>query len=81
MYYVCFRRFRGNAICGNVNIPYGTRLPVVNYILRMDGEMICTVRSQNSHDYFSLDDDGKGLIRGKLTEDINKLLQRPGNKH
>lgn len=81
MYYVCFRRFRGNAICGNVNIPYGTRLPVVNDILRMDGEMICTVRSQNSHDYFSLDDDGKGLIRGKLTEDINKLLQRPGKKH
>ena len=81
MYYVCFRRFKRDAICGPVNISYGERLPVKGDFITKGGELICAVRSQNSHDYFSPDDDGQGLARGKLTEDINKLLQKKDKKH
>lgn len=81
MYYVCFQRFKQCAICGSVNIGYGERLTVKGDFIAKDGALICAVKSQNSHDYFSPDDDGQGLTRGKLTEDINKLLQRKDKKH
>lgn len=81
MYYVCFRRFKQDAICGPVNIGYGERLVINGHFITKGEELICAVKSQNSHDYFSPDDDGQGLVRGKLTEDINKLLQCKDKKH
>ena len=74
MEYICFRRFRGKALCGEVNIPYGTKLDEENSVISHCGNHICYIKSQNAYDYFARNDDGKGLERGKLTAEIIKLL-------
>ena len=74
MKYICFRRFREKALCGEVNIPYGTKLVETNIVISYYGNPICYTKSQNAYDYFARNDDGKGLERGKLTAEIIKLL-------
>ena len=74
MYYICFNRFKQKALCGEVNIPYGTKLDETNNIISYRGNPICYIKSQNAYDYFARNDDGKGLERGKLTAEIIKLL-------
>ena len=74
MEYICFNRFKQNALCGEVNIPYGTKLDEINNAISYCGNPICYTTSQNAYDYFARNDDGKGLERGKLTAEIIKLL-------
>ena len=74
MDYICFNRFKQNALCGKVNIRYGTKLDETNNIISYSGNPICYIKSQNAYDYFARNDDGKGLERGKLTAEIIKLL-------
>ena len=74
MKYICFRRFREKALCGEVNIPYGTKLDETNNVISYYGNPIGYTKSQNAYDYFARNDDGKGLERGKLTAEIIKLL-------
>lgn len=74
MDYICFNRFKQKALCGEVNIPYGTKLDEVNNAISYCGNPICYTKSQNAYDYFARNDDGKGLERGKLTTEIIKLL-------
>ena len=74
MDYICFNRFKQNALCGEVNIRYGTKLDEANNIISYRGNPICYIKSQNAYDYFARNDDGKGLERGKLTAEIIKLL-------
>ena len=74
MNYVCFKRFKDNAICGKVNIPDGTKLYEANNVISYCGNPICYIKSQNAYDYFARNDDGKGLERGKLTAEIIELL-------
>ena len=74
MDYICFNRFKQNALCGEVNIPYGTKLDETNNIITYCGNPICYTKSQNAYDSFARNDDGKGLERGKLTAEIIKLL-------
>ena len=74
MDYICFNRFNQNALCGEVNIPYGTKLDETNNIISYHENPICYIKSQNAYDYFARNDDGKGLERGKLTSEIIKLL-------
>ena len=74
MDYICFNRFKKNALCGEVNIPYGTKLDEANSIISYCENPICYTKSQNAYDYFARNDDGKGLDRGKLTAEIIKLL-------
>ena len=74
MDYICFNRFKQNALCGGVNIPYGTKLDETNNVISYCGNPICYTKSQNAYDYFARNDDGKGLERGKLTAEIIKLL-------
>ena len=74
MDYICFNRFKQNALCGEVNIPYGTKLDETNNVIRYRGNPICYTTSQNAYDYFARNDDGKGLERGKQTSEIIKLL-------
>ena len=61
-------------MCGEVNIPYGTKLDEINNVISYCGNPICYTTSQNAYDYFARNDDGKGLERGKLTEEIINLL-------
>ena len=76
MNYVCFKRFKDNAICGKVNIPYSSILENDDGLLKFNGKPICFARSQNAHDYFAVNDDGRGLERGNLTSSIIKLLSK-----
>ena len=82
MRYIVTRRFRCNAICGPVNLPYGTTCEEHDGILVLeDGRKLCANTSQNAYDYFSRDDDGMGLERGKLVQDIQRTLERLDAKH
>ena len=82
MRYIVTRRFRGKAICGEVNLPYGTTCEEHDGILVLeDGRRLCAVTSQNAYDHFSRDDDGHGLERGKLVHDIRRTLERRDAKH
>ena len=82
MRYIVTRRFRGKAICGEVNLPYGTTCEEHDGILVLeDGRRLCAVTSQNAYDYFSRDDDGNGLERGKLVEEITSRMEKRDVKH
>lgn len=82
MRYIVTRRFRGKAICGEVNLPYGTTCEEHDGILVLeDGRRLCAVTSQNAYDYFSRNDDGNGLERGKLVHDIMCTLERRDAKY
>ena len=67
MQYIAARRARFNAICGPVNIPYGTTVEAVDGFLERDGLRLCAATSESAHKYFARDSDGHGLERGKLT--------------
>ena len=82
MRYIVTNRFKGQAICGAVNLPYGTTCETQDgYLILDDGRRLCAVTSQNAYDYFSRDDDGHGLERGKLVQDIRRTLERRDAKH
>ena len=70
--YITHRRFKGVAVCGvKMNIPYGTKLYAAgNFIISNDKKAICSATSFNAHKYFAVNDDGKGLERGKLSHAI-----------
>lgn len=71
MNYITHHRFRANAICGEVNLRYGTRLIREGGMLCLtDGRAICFASSQNAKEHFARDDDGQGLERGRLTHAI-----------
>ncbi|MGM9602434.1 MAG: isoaspartyl peptidase [Faecousia sp.] len=71
-------RKRARFISGGkqVNIPYGTPLEVRDGFLFWEGRPLCTVTSQNAYDYFSQDDDGRGLERGGLVDAIKSRLEK-----
>ena len=58
-----------------VNIPYGSVLETQGGFLMWKGQRTCVDTSQDAYDYFSQDDDGKGLERGKLVAAILVRLQ------
>ena len=81
MRYIVTRRFRCNAICGPVNLPYGTEVTSDGAFLTVNGEKLCSITSQNAYDFFSRNDDGHGLERGKLVHDIRSTLERRDAKY
>lgn len=74
--YIVKRRARFNAICGPVNIPYGTKIEAINGFLFFGDNMLCTTSCQNSLDFFSQNDDGMGEERGRLTISITSKLEK-----
>lgn len=81
MEYINYRRFKGKAICGNVNIPAMTRFQSVNGMIYYEGKPICVATSANAHNFFARNDDGCGSERGKLVTAINKLLTKIDDKY
>lgn len=79
--YIVRRRARFLAICGPVNLPYGTEVSSDGAFLTVNGEKLCSITSQNAYDYFSRDDDGNGLERGKLVQGIRSTLERRDAKY
>lgn len=73
-HYITRKRTKLDGIDGAVNIPYGTSVEVVDECLVYQGKRICFVTSQNAFDYFSCNDDGNGLMRGKMVQAIQDIL-------
>ena len=75
MKYLVTKRFKTKAICGEVNLPYGTEcFSQGNVIYRQDKQPLCLITSENAHMYFTVNDDGLAKERRQLIEDIAKLL-------
>lgn len=76
MKYVVHRRFKDKAICGEVNLPAMTVCEENGGYIFHDGKLLCVVTSENTHQFFARDDDGAGMLRGKLTQAIQKTLAK-----
>ena len=79
--YIARRRARFLSICGPVNLPYGTEVSSDGAFLTVNGEKLCSITSQNAYDFFSRNDDGHGLERGKLVEEITSRMEKRDAKH
>lgn len=79
--YIVRRRAQFLSICGPVNLPYGTEVSSDGAFLTVNGEKLCSITSQNAYDFFSRNDDGMGLERGKLVQDIRSTLERRDAKY
>ena len=79
--YIVRRRARFLPICGPVNLPYGTEVSSDGAFLTVNGEKLCSITSQNAYDFFSRNDDGHGLERGKLVEEITSRMEKRDAKH
>lgn len=74
MKYITHRRFKGNSICGSVNLRATTEVQCENGVIYFDKGIICTDHSEDAHQFFSRNDDGNGMERGRLTQAIIKTL-------
>ena len=75
MQYITHRRFKAEADCGIVNLPYGTEIEERGGWLFHGDKRLCTATSENAHQYFARNDDGEGALRGTLTQAIQKELR------
>lgn len=74
--YLVTKRFKAKAICGDVNLPYGTICTAINGMISCDKGALCGIDSQNAFDYFSQNDDGFAMLRRKLIGAIFDALSR-----
>ena len=74
--YIARKRARFEAICGPVNIPFGTVLENQGGFLMRQGQQVCGVTSQNAFDHFVQNDDGQGRERGDLVSRITARLNK-----
>jgi len=81
MDYIIHRRFKSTALCGPVNLPSGTKCVLEGEYITLNGKPLCAVKSDNAHQYFARNDDGLGLERGKLTQQIQIALAKRDDKH
>ena len=80
MKYIIHTRFKGKAICGEVNLPALTECDAVFKMISKDHQPLCLTTSENAHNYFARNDDGRGLERGQLIKDIKNLLASKDNQ-
>lgn len=72
MQYITHHPFKGKALSGeDVDIPYGTTFDTIGrFIVYDDKKVLCKITSLNAHQYFARNDDGQGLLRGRITHAI-----------
>lgn len=75
MKYIVHRRFTNNAICGQIDLPEGSVCESEGNFITYEGKPLCVITSENSHQYFAVNGDGQGLLRGKLTQAIQNCLK------
>lgn len=81
MQHITHRRFKDNAICGKVNIPALSVCEESGNTIYFDGKPICFTTSENAHQYFARNDDGRGFERGELTQAIQHKLAKRDNAY
>ena len=74
MKYIAHRRFKKDAIRGPVNIPAMTELECEDGIIIYRNGIVCYEDCETSHQFFTRNDDGCGMERGRLTQAIMKTL-------
>jgi hypothetical protein len=74
--YICRKRAKFKAICGQVNIRYGTILNCQGGFLILNDLPVCSATSQNAYDFFTQNDDGMGRDRGELLNRIIPKLEK-----
>ncbi len=79
--YICRKRAKFKAICGQVNIRYGTILNCQGGFLVLNDLPVCSATSQNAYDFFTQNDDGKGEERGELLNRITATLMKQTADH
>lgn len=81
MKYICGKRYKDEGLAGHFNIPANTTLDT-NSIGRIcyQNKAVCADTSKTSHDYFAINEDGKGRERFDLTQGIKRLLNGAKNK-
>ena len=77
--YITVKRAKFKTISGEVNIPYGTKLEVGGNVLLHNGKPVCAVFSDCAYEFFAQNDDGQGLLRGKLIQTIKSTLAKHMN--
>ncbi len=76
MDYIAHKRFKANGLCGAVNLPANTVCHCEGGVISHLGDEICWHKSQNAHQFFARNDDGQGMLRGKLTQSIQRTLAK-----
>lgn len=76
MEYITIKRMKKKCLAGEVNIPYGTPAKEHGGVIFCRGVPICYIDSQNALDYFARNDDGQGLRRGELVQEIVRRLEK-----
>lgn len=74
--YIVKKRFNQKALQGMVNLPYATLCTETNGLISNDNGPLCYNTSQNAYDYFAINNDNKGLLRGELIDKILKRLNK-----
>lgn len=74
--YVVTKRIKKKVICGDINLPFGTKCFGKDGAIYCDSGVICSVTSQDAFDFFTQDDDGYATLRRKLIESIFDSLNR-----
>ena len=81
MKYIVHRRFKGKALCGDVNLPAMTELEREGGLITYNNSALCYEGSENSHQFFARNDDGNGMLRGRLTQSIQRRLMKHDKQH
>ena len=79
MKYVVHRRFKDNAICGSINLPAMTECECEDGLITYNNTAICYATSENAHQFFAVNEDGMGMERGRLLQQI-ELIQKKFRK-
>ena len=70
MKYIVYKHFEGIGIDGNFDIPVGAECECENKLISYQGREVCYIASENAHKYFMRNDDGNGIYRGELIDEI-----------
>lgn len=84
--FICIKRYHKRGIEGDFNIRFGTELLTDDKFIYYNGDCntgktVCAIESQDSYDYFAINDDGNGNERGRLTSSIVKILSNRDNNY
>nr|DAM30867.1 MAG TPA: hypothetical protein [Caudoviricetes sp.] len=77
MEYITYKRFKTRAICGDVNIPFGTILHEQDGMLYWNGNPVCSATSENGWNYFR-PNTLEGMHRWELLEKLYKWYEKNG---
>lgn len=81
MKYITHRRFKSKCMSGEVNFPALTEFDCRGGVIFYGSTPICYDTSEDAFQFFARDDDGNGLLRGNLTQLIQKTLRKHDEKH